>query len=600
MSKVFNPISGNFISEETKLGQVLLFIQNIKDPNYIKQLLNKCKSQQVWNPVTKKCVKATTKDGKAILAAYEYYIENEPEEYVEKIKKVKGNTCDNYPQRTKEFIPRSNQKDTLDFFIKHYEETKGILLFWELGLGKSCGSALLLDYILSLGIERDIYILTSAGTRENFKSEYCSVCGNYPDQLKNFKFISYNYSMIGNSLVDLFDLTRIDNAVFVIDEFHNFVSGYINESSNYSKLFELLASSKDAKFILMTGTPLLDRIKELFVTLTLLLPNKITNYDTFKNSFTINELDQLIPPDDLKNILKLVISRYKTNLEDFPRVNYLKITVPMSTYQYDQYRSERASELSVTKPDKKLMVTDLKRYTNQKTRYFLAKIMLKSQGACNCVYPSYSKDKEDKLVEDGGWIDDMFIKNILLYSPKIYVIIELLFKYQGKFIIFTRYVKKHGLELIAAVLKYFRINYLVFSGESSSDEKRQDIISKFNSENNIYGEQYRVLIYTKAGSEGLNLFQTRFVIPFEQYIRTYLLKQAAGRAIRLLSHHLLPEDMRDVTLIELFSVTPGDNILFEDVKENRKTSDFFAYEQAIQKQFRIQPVIDMLENIESF
>lgn len=596
--KVFNPKSGNFISASSKLGQALRYIEQINSKDELTRLLNKCKSQQVWNPITQKCVKATTKDAQAILAAYEYYLENEVKEFIEKPKKVKGNTCSNYPPRTKPFIPKDNQKRTLDFFIKNYDSIRGLLLFWELGGGKTCGSTLLVDYILSRNEDRDVYILTSAATRENFKREYCTICGENPDELENFKFVSYNYTMLGDKLIDLFDLSRINNAVFVIDEFHNFISGYINESSNYGRLFDLFKSLTDPKFIFMTGTPLLDKLKELFVVGNLLLPEQFISYETFKKKFTLNELGQLIPPDNLKNTLKKFVSRYKPDPEGFPTVNIVRVTVPISSYQFDRYIVERSNEVAVQEPDEKLKVTNLKAYNNQKTRYFLAKIMLKSQAILNCAYPENVKDREDKLVEDGGWIDDNFISNLLVYCPKLYVLVNMLFKYPGKSIVFTRYVKKHGVDLIAAVLKYFGVKSLIFSGDISTDEKRQEVIEAFNSPNNLNGEEYQVLIFTKAGSEGLNLFQTRFVYVFEKYIRTYLEKQADGRAIRFGSHLALPENMRDVTIFELFALTPGPNVDFKDVEENRKTSDFFAYEQAIEKQFRIQPIIDMMNSIE--
>lgn len=595
---VFNPKTGNYVKSTTKLGQALTYIQSINDPALITNMLSKCKSQQVYHPITRKCVKATTSDAQSILAAYEYYLVNRQEDVpAAKIKKSKGNTCANYPPKTKPFIPRKHQVDTLNFFIEHFGITRGILLYWGLGSGKSCGAAELVDYILSLGEDRDVYILTSASTRENFKNEYCSICGDNPEELERFKFVSYNYSMLSEKIIDVFDLSTINNAVFVIDEFHNFISGYINGSVNYTKLYELFMSATNAKFILMTGTPLLDRIKELFVILNLLLPNKFTDYDDFYKRFTFNDLNQLIPPDDLKRELKLVISRYAPSPEGYPTIKNVKLVVPLSNYQYDRYVVERSAETSVAKPDEKLKVINLKAYNNQKTKYFLAKIMLRSQAICNCAYPAYAENKEDMLQEDGGWVDDNFISNLLVYSPKIFVLVNMIFKYPGKHIVFTRYVKKSGVYLISAVLKYFNIKHLIFSGETNSDEKRQEIINNFNSENNLNGEIYPVLIFTEAGSEGLNIFQVRFFYAFEQYIRTYLLKQAEGRGIRFGSHNLLPENMRDITIVNLFAATPGPNVEFESVDETRKTSDFYAYEQAIAKQFRIQPVIDMMSNL---
>jgi len=597
---ILNPLTGNYIKESSTVGKAIKIIESLSYDE-IELKLKQCSSSLVLNPVTNKCISATTRDGKSIFSIYEFYLSNQTSQVKIKKSTKKKLSCQDYPEKKSKFIPREHQLETLEQFKKYFDETRGILLYWGLGMGKSCGADILLDYCLSLDPDKNVYILTTAGTRDNFKKQYCSVCGN--DDIDRFTFIAYNYSMLYEKLDEI---KFIDNAIVIIDEFHNLSSGYINEGVNYAKLFKLLSEATNTKFILMSGTPLQDRIKEVYIILNLLLPQEYNNYEKFKEDFIPNNQGQLIPPNYLKSSFTKIISNYhnsvqtssvrpikdRTDTNDFPRVNDLKITIPMSKYQYENYLLERSKELAVIKPDKKMMIENPKRYDSMKTKYFLAKIMYGSIGECNCSYPEYAKDMDDKDI-----INEEFISNILKYSPKLYFLIESIYKYQAKHIIFTRYVKKHGVELIAATLRFFNVPHLIFSGETGSDEKRQDIIDKFNSEDNINGENYRVLIFTRAGSEGLNLFQVRFFYAFEQYIRTYLIYQAEGRAIRLGSHLLLPEDMRDITSIKLFAVTPGDNIKFDNVEESRKTSDFYAYEEAQKKRFKILPIIEELDSI---
>jgi hypothetical protein len=597
---VYNPISGKQIKSDSKLGQALTIIQSFSKTE-IEDHLKRCTSSLVYNPVSKRCLKATTKDGQAVLAAYEFYLSNDFKVQNEmnrtKVKRTKNSNCSDFPEKIKEFVPRDHQIETLNQFKNNFNITQGILLYWGLGMGKSCGAAMLLDYCLKINPEYNIYVLTTAGTRDNFKIEYCSICGEDPERLSRFKFITYNYTLLSEQL-DQLSQEEIDNSVFVIDEFHNVISGYLNESTNYSRLFEVLKSSEDSKFILMSGTPIQDKLKEIFMILTLLLPDKYRQYDDFRDQFVENDQGQFIPPEELLEDLKLIVSHQESNDPSlFPKVFNSKITVPMSDYQYQNYLVARNEELTVRKPEEKFRISNPRLYESMETKSFLAKIMYKSIGECNCSYPERAKGKEDKLVEDGGWIDEEFIQNILKYAPKVYVIIQFVMKYQAKHLIFTRYVRKHGVNLISSLLKYFNVPHLIFSGESSN---RQEIIDKFNSENNLNGEQYRVLIFTRAGSEGLNIFQVRFFFALEQYIRSYILYQAKGRAVRLNSHQLLPEDMRDIMIIELFAITPGSNVSFNEVMKDqgqRKTSDFFAYEEMEKKRFKIQLIIDLLNRV---
>jgi hypothetical protein len=604
MSSIFNPLTGNFVSSSARLGTILKIIEN--HPN-IESLLSKCPSGKVYNPLSEKCLLATTKEAQAIMAAYTYYLNvpiNERGQQVEikKTKKSSLNTCSNFPPKTTTFKPQPHQKRTRDYYMKN--KMKAMVLKWGLGTGKSCGSALIVDALLDEDPTRQVYILTSGSTRENYKKEYCMICGEKRERLENFIFLTYNYSMFYKTLPSR---EAMEHSIIVIDEFHNIIDGYLNESENYNKIYELLTSLKDSFFIFMTGTLLLGRLKELYTLITILDPPRFKNYEEFKLLIRVNEDNQFVPSNDLIDILEPYISNVKGREDAYPEIIHKFVTVPMSEYQYRKYQEERRKEVMVPPPDKKIRRSNPELYKSQKTRWFLANTMLKSQSLCNMIYPQgltitdedvNDKSLPDKLITDGGWVDETFIKDLLLCCPKFFILVEMIRLYPGKHIVFTRFVKRYGMMIISAILKYFDIKHLIFSGSVKDDEERSKVIEAFNNDNNLNGEQYQVLIFTKAGSEGQNLFQVRVFHGIEQYIKAYLLKQAEARGIRYGSHSKLPENMRSIVLLRYFALTPGDNIEFERVPEDRKTSDFFAYDKAIEKQFRIQPLIDLLDNLE--
>jgi hypothetical protein len=66
------------------------------------------------------------------------------------------------------------------------------------------------------------------------------------------------------------------------------------------------------------------------------------------------------------------------------------------------------------------------------------------------------------------------------------------------------------------------------------------------SSNNNMGEIIKVLMITSAGSEGINLRNTRYVHIMEPYWHPVRLEQVIGRARRICSHQALPVELRTV------------------------------------------------------
>ena len=65
-------------------------------------------------------------------------------------------------------------------------------------------------------------------------------------------------------------------------------------------------------------------------------------------------------------------------------------------------------------------------------------------------------------------------------------------------------------------------------------------------ENNQNGEVIKALMITSSGAEGINLKNTRFVHIVEPYWHMVRLEQVVGRARRICSHKLLPQELRNV------------------------------------------------------
>ena len=75
-----------------------------------------------------------------------------------------------------------------------------------------------------------------------------------------------------------------------------------------------------------------------------------------------------------------------------------------------------------------------------------------------------------------------------------------------------------------------------------------NIVSKLilKHDNNHLGEIIKIFMITSSGAEGINLTNTRFVHIIEPYWHMVRIQQVIGRARRICSHKLLPEELRNV------------------------------------------------------
>jgi superfamily II DNA or RNA helicase len=74
------------------------------------------------------------------------------------------------------------------------------------------------------------------------------------------------------------------------------------------------------------------------------------------------------------------------------------------------------------------------------------------------------------------------------------------------------------------------------------------LLDKFNAVKNRYGKNYQVLLITDAGSEGINVIETRHIHIVESNTRFNKIKQVIGRVVRYNSHINMKEDERNVNV----------------------------------------------------
>jgi len=190
------------------------------------------------------------------------------------------------------------------------------------------------------------------------------------------------------------------------------------------------------------------------------------------------------------------------------------------------------------------------------------------------------------------------LEGLKTYSPKFLTMIENIEdpEHPGLHLVYSQFRSMEGIGIFALALEangyaQFKIvrtsvgwdlvtsdedmgkpHYALYTGTEDSEE-REIIRNIFNgdwayipnniaarlrtiSNNNNMGEIIKVLMITSAGSEGINLRNTRYVHIMEPYWHPVRLEQVIGRARRICSHQGLPLQLRTVEVfIYLMTLT---------------------------------------------
>ena len=317
--------------------------------------------------------------------------------------------CESTP--SKKFTPQRHQIKAVDDALR--SEHKGMLMYHTLGSGKSCTSIMFADAILKRVQNKSVTIrvFLPAALRTNFIDEYCKLCGKNPKFLRDrYVFYSYNYSKI----LKLLPL-NFDDSIIIVDEAHKLINGKRNGSHIASVLYKMMYEAKNAKILLLTGTPL-QSIVDVALYIALLKPSEDSerianhigsytgedfqaNLDLRPTTMTVNgrPASILVPRnvDRLKNDLKGIVSYYSGEGASLGRDSPYpqKIDMPIQKVQMTKYQTGKffgAVEWELMhrfKPDEKLKYENPPMYILMMGLWQVAYKNFMTRAASNFAYP---------------------------------------------------------------------------------------------------------------------------------------------------------------------------------------------------------------------
>jgi len=397
--------------------------------------------------------------------------------------------------------PRKYQRDGyywLNFLFKN--QFHGILAD-DMGLGKTLQVLLLLSYLKENGLKtKPSLVVAPTSVVYNWVAEikkfttnlnYLVLAGSKERILKvkdidKYDIVITSYALVRNDLVHY---QEIEFFYLILDE-----AQYIK--NHKAKITQSIKCLRSEYRLAMTGTPVENRLAELWSVFDFLMPGFLSTYNYFRMMFE-GDIEKL------KNKIKpFIMRRLKVDvLDDLPPKNVI--------FSYNELLPEQEKVyLSVLAAQKKDLFNKIKQDGYAKSQMNILTALLKLRQVC--CHPV--------LVQK---------ENVTAGSAKFDQLKELvneIIEDGHKVIVFSQFV-----QMLKEVKEYFDQSYIIYSYLDGSTRNRQKAIDDFNNDEDISV----FLCSLKAGGFGLNLTAANYVIIYDPWWNPAVEQQAMDRVYRI-------------------------------------------------------------------
>jgi superfamily II DNA or RNA helicase len=387
-------------------------------------------------------------------------------------------------------------------------KNRGIIAVHSVGTGKTLTAISSSQCLLKKNIIEHIIVITPTSLQKNFITQSIQY-GITQKQLDTY-YTFYTIQGISNA-VEHGKATSPSKSLIIIDEAHNLRT--IN-GSRFESIFKY--TKKAEKVLLLTATPLINYPIDIINLLALATGEKPISEDIFNKMLINNNIDNKFKKY-IKDIFDFYIKDYNIPDPNFPSKKILEIFLPMDSKYLKIYESLEHGQDNKQKLNKEYNILD---FDGKNIHVFYNGL----RRASNII------DKKSPKVD---WIKEKIISNL-----------------NSKYVIFSHFINM-GIVPIMKWLKKINIPYAHVTGDLTIEERDKAVI-KYNN------DEIKILFISKAGSEGLDLKNTRNIIIMESAWNENSIEQIIGRGVRYNSHKSLPKSKQNITIYKLYAIKPNE------------------------------------------
>jgi superfamily II DNA or RNA helicase len=422
--------------------------------------------------------------------------------------------------------------------IKFIKKNRGLILYHNTGSGKT------ITALLSMfQFKNKIIIIGPKTSKKAFYDDMKKL------NLKSSKVQFYTFTKI-KKLIKTDQSDILNNASVIIDEAHNIR----NETTDNLMLITSLEFAH--KVILLTATPVINYLNDLAVLVNIIKNKSIlpTDIRTFNAVYYDDIAGKVLNREILVNKLSNCISYYsrEKKSEYYPSSTTQYIEIDMNDEQINEYGFYIKKYFYEENIGSGIWSINFDTINQRKKNFFL----------------SATRQLSNTL---NG--DDTF--------PKIKAIFDKISRGPFPCVIYSNYLK-NGVLAITPLLEKNSISYKTITG-ATNNEKINYIVNNYNN------GKYKVLLITSAGSESLDLKNTRQIHIMEPHWNESKITQVIGRSIRYKSHSTLPDSERNVNIYRWVSVFP--------VKVQNKSADQYLIEISKRKNKIFKNFLELINNV---
>ena len=532
-------------------------------------------------------------------------------------------------------------------FMGSFTPYNGILLFNEVGVGKTCSSVGVAEQIREYApqFKRALVLLKGKTLMENYINELVFVCtdGRYvPENFENLtsmertirtkKMVSDFYEFgTFETFAKRVEKMRVEeiqalynNSIVIIDEVHNLKG----DGEEYKQIYRFLHTIQESKIMVMSATPMTDKVEEIADIMNLILPSnlQLPTGEDFKKEYIVEENDSF----KFKEEKVGEIAKYFTG-----RVSYLKAPrgEVRRIYEGKHIGKLRYFKVYPEEMDEFQAKYYLEAFSKDKEEKAKTGIYSNSRQASLLVYPdgsyggkgftkyvkmdkkrvpgsdkfvyTYSLDPELKsfIVPSKTTTQQEKLENLKKLSIKYYSAIKNILENRNKLqFIYSDLVEGSGLIVFSKLLELFGysntkstedkpgLRYAIFTNKTITPKQIKSVLKTYNSPENMQGEYIHVIMGSSLVAEGLSFKNVQDVHIFTPHWNYSETEQAVGRAIRLFSH----KDLINAGII--VNVRIYHHVAIADDKLD-KSIDLLMYEYSERKDVSIKSMERVIERL---
>lgn len=371
----------------------------------------------------------------------------------------------------------------------------------EVGLGKTIEAGLILKEYMIRGLVKKALLLVPASLVNQWIQElhekFYIPAASYR---KNYRWNDYPIFVTSIDLAKREPhreaILNIDYDLIIVDEAHKLKN---HKTVNYS----LVRALKKKYCLLLTATPIQNKLIELFNLVTILKPGYLGSYETFTKKYGKNKAEKLQDTYLNKLIQKVMVrNRRKDTLLDEVKRNVHSVWLQFSSEEQKVYEK----------------INDFFHGFSSLSKITFLKELCSSREAC---YLSLQNSKNEQVKR----VNEPLLNDIaaLPHHIKAQKLVELIQSFKGeKVIVFTEY--RATQYYLQWYLDQHHISSVAFRG--GLKRGRKDWIKQ------LFKNDKQVMIATEAGGEGINLQFCHYIINYDLPWNPMRLEQRIGRIHR--------------------------------------------------------------------